>query len=340
MIIGALIGGATYTYLSLYNDNFEWGGLAKNILIGGAAGAVGGYVFQSLSYAGVWAYSISGAASSLVSSGLSTLLNGQDASYIWKNTLTGFVGGFGAYVGGGSFFNNLLWGAATGAATGALSSYLNGDDILEGALIGGIIGGALAITTSGIEMYKNKKDGYGFRTDTGVVKKLVKEAVNIHGVVDPAKAQRAIDYVRSKFGMEGVRMTYDNTLVGAYGITDPLTGDITIGNLAFKSADLLKATTVHELGHSLLDRVLDSSGSFIDWAYPQGAFNTTNSTLSDDGPLGYAQEIYNAGKMKIGISTLNSVDNPLWSQWNKGWLNKILYTVPARFNNKVILKYY
>lgn len=60
--------------------------------------------------------------------------------------------------------------------------------------------------------------------------------------------------------MKSANFTYDPNK-SDYGVTSPTTGNITIGPAAFKSAAFLNAAAVHELGHSILDRVLDSSGN-------------------------------------------------------------------------------
>ncbi|TRX42156.1 RHS repeat-associated core domain-containing protein [Flavobacterium restrictum] len=257
----------------------------------------------------------------------------------WKGAVVGAISGALGQFGGGVFLNNVIWGVATGIATGGINAALNGSDVGKGMLYGGLIGGAFASLTSLNEMATNYKAGYGFKTDSGVVKNLVKEA-NINGTIDAIRAQRAIDYVQVKYGMEGAKMTYDNSLKD-YGITDPVTGNITIGPVAFSSDAFLKATTVHELGHSILDRTM-SNGVFNGWKYPSGVFPANNSTLATDGPLGYAQEIYSYGKMNMGLTNLNSIRsaNPLWTEWSKGWFSKTFSLLPMRFENKIILKFY
>jgi RHS repeat-associated protein len=42
IVIGAIIGGTTYTAFALYAGNFSWGGFAKSVVIGGITGALGG----------------------------------------------------------------------------------------------------------------------------------------------------------------------------------------------------------------------------------------------------------------------------------------------------------
>jgi hypothetical protein len=130
--------------------------------------------------------------------------------------------------------------------------------------------------------------------------------------------QNAIDFVQAKYGMtvdfqgNNVSMTYNGNLTD-YGVTNPNTGNIEIGPAAFNSPSELKATMVHEFGHSVKDRILDAAGNFVNWQYPSGSFNSTNATLGTDGPLGYGNEIFNAGKLHIKSQYLAPRYNPLYS---------------------------
>jgi len=213
------------------------------------------------------------------------------------------------------------------AVTGGLDALLWGKDIKKGMLFGAAAGATFESVTSGIEAYGNYRNGHGFRTDIGVIKNYSKLG----------NYDQAIDFVQAKYRLTGVNMTYDATL-RQYGITDPLTGDVLIGNRAFDSPSLLKATAVHEYGHSTLDRVLDSTGKFIGWKYPIGSYSSGHSLLSGDGPIGYAQEIRNAGIMKISRSALkDSYLNPLWREWNRSLGGSLFINVlPRRFNNHYI----
>lgn len=56
------------------------------------------------------------------------------------------------------------------------------------------------------------------------------------------------------------------------------------------------------------------------------------------GPLGYANEIFNAGKLHIKSQFLAPNYNPLWSEWNKGF--KWYYLAPRRYNSPVTLRWY
>ncbi len=264
-----------------------------------------------------------GAAIGAISGGIN---NGWEGA--WKGALVGAVGGTLGQFGGGSLIGNIAWGAAEGGITGGLNSALYGGNFFDGALEGAKWGATFAAGTSGIEAVGNTIDGHGFRLDDGVIKNYAKKG----------QYQDAIDFVQNKFGLDGVTFKYDSKLTEAYGVTPPVGADLVyIGPSAFDSPDLLKATMVHEYGHALLDKVKTASGGFSHWAYP----STGTTTLSIDGPLGYAQEIYSSSKMKIGLKALNT-DNPLWNQWSNslGGGSKWKYVMPTRFNNKVKLKWY
>lgn len=250
-----------------------------------------------------------------------------------RGAAVGAVGGALSMVGGGTFAANLAWGITQGATTGGLDAALWGNDIGQGMLYGAIAGAAFATATSGIEGYGNYKDGHGFRTNEGAIRNYMNNGQH----------QNAIDFVQTKYGMtvnyqgNNVSMTYNGNLTD-YGITDPYTGNIEIGPAAFRSTSELKATIVHEFGHSVKDRVLDASGNFVQWQYPSGTFTSTSSTLVTDGPLGYANEIFNAGKLHIKSQYLAPRYNPLYSRWNKGL--KIFYLAPRRYTSPVTLRWY
>lgn len=102
--------------------------------------------------------------------------------------------------------------------------------------------------------------------------------------------------------MDGVTFKYDSKLIGAYGVTPTVGADLVedIGPALFTSPYLLKATMVHEYGHAIQDKIKTASGGFSKWTYAPGAFPAIDATLAADGPLGYAHEIYSAGRrMKI-----------------------------------------
>lgn len=207
---------------------------------------------------------------------------------------------------------------------------LSGGDFGSGFVNGAKIGALFAAGTSGIEAGINAISGHGFRLNEGVIKNYTKSGMY----------QDAIDFVQAKYNLSGTSMTYNSSLP-EYGVTHPGTGAIEIGPIAFNSPSLLKATIVHEYGHLVLDRLTTSSGAFSGWAYPSGSFSAIDATLAADGPLGYAQEIYSAGRMKTGLKALYT-DNPLWKEWSRslGGGSKWKYVIPMRFQNKALIKWY
>ncbi len=240
-----------------------------------------------------------------------------------RGAVTGAIGGALGMVGGGSLVANIAWGATEGAITGGIDAALWGTNIGKGALQGAAIGAAFAAATSGAEAYGNYRQGHGFRTDEGVINNYIRSA----------KYDKAIDFVQENYGLNGVNMNYDANLnndpkyVNATAVTNPQTGDVRVGPYSFGSADVLKRSVVHEYGHSTLDRVIGSNGRFT-WKYPPKSFPTSNATINGDGPIGYAQEIYNSGRMNISRSVMQRTQGYDWLI--KGSLR---HNIPRRFNH-------
>lgn len=238
-----------------------------------------------------------------------------------KGAAIGAVGGALSNFGGGSFLNNVGWGAAGGAITGGLWAWGFGGDIGKGILYGAASGAGGAAAQSFGEMAINAHDGYGWYTNEGTSRRLVADAT-AGGNVDPVKAQAAINFVQKRYGMSGVNMTFDNT-PGAYGTTD-LNANIKIGEAAFSSSSMLKATMVHEYGHAMENVIVGQR-----FVLPNRAAWNYN-----DGTTGYSYEIRNSGRMHISPSALSAL-NPNGSYANPLWycsgMSKWLYTVPQRF---------
>ncbi|KAA0227047.1 hypothetical protein EDS67_17745 [candidate division KSB1 bacterium] len=243
-----------------------------------------------------------------------------------KGAFVGAVGGALSNFGGGTFLNNLTWGAAEGAFTGGLNAALYKKDIERGMLRGAAWGSAFATITSGIEATRNKIEGYGFKTNEGVIKDLRNETINSSAATRSANANRTIDFVQKRYGMENVDMVYDPSIQD-YGVTNLNTGNVRIGPPAFNSTSELKATIAHEYAHSVLDRVM--IGGRWQWVSPMEAWNY------NDGIIGYGAEIVNSGRLRISHSTLagtfpNTTNhlNPYWHRfgWKKWW-----HLIPRRF---------
>lgn len=218
---------------------------------------------------------------------------------IWKGALVGAVGGTLGQFGGGSLLGNIAWGAGEGAITGGLNSTLYGGNFLDGALEGAKWGAVFAAGSSGIEATGNAINGHGFRLNEGVIKNYI----------DNGQFQDAIDFVQDKYNLLGPTMTYDATEKD-YGITSMLTGDIRIGSAAFKSPDHLKATIIHEYGHSVYDRVF--VGGKWAWKDKGAPWNY------GDGIIGYSEEIRQAGRMHINRAIHKAIVSTPGRNWTYG----------------------
>ncbi|MCG7281944.1 hypothetical protein MHJ94_11645 [Chryseobacterium taklimakanense] len=325
-IIGAAIGAGMYAIQAAISGSWSWGGFAKSILFGAVSGAVGGGVSTLFKAGSFMAGAMAGMAGGFSQGVLNTVVNGASANGIWQGALTGFLGGAAGMLGGGTLVGNMAWGAGTGALVGGVGSVLAGGNFWQGAMYGAITGAAFAAVSSGIEMVRNYRDGYGFRTNVGALKTLVRNA-NASGSIDSVAAQRAIDFVQNRYGLSGASITYDET-PGAYGTTS-LNGNIKIGSAAFESHSLLKATMIHEYTHSVSDRIL-VNGRW-EWSTKDEAPWNFN-----DGTRAYSSEIFNSGKMHINVSALKMLNpdgsyaNPVWYQ--PGYIKgKFWYTIPRRF---------
>jgi RHS repeat-associated protein len=265
----------------------------------------------------------------------------------WKGAIVGGVGGAFSLIGGGSFLANVAWGAGEAVVTNGLSNLLNNNPFFQGAGVAAAIGGGFAALTSWIEANRNFEDGYGFGTNKGIENSMIKEYRAAVGTTnEAAKANTLISFVKKRYGMLNANFMYDQSssfTSGAFGVTPPvLTNDIYVDPSAFGSTSLLKATMVHEYGRLILDKII--ANGVVNWAYPAGSYTNSlgNAILTADGPLGYAQEIYNAGRLHINPSILKPQQlNPLYSIWNGnryGW--KLFHLLPRRFNTGTILKFY
>lgn len=217
----------------------------------------------------------------------------------WRGAVVGGVAGALGQVGGGSLLGNIALGAAEGGLTGGLDAALWGNNIGQGFLQGAKWGAAFAAGTSGIEAAGNAIDGHGFRVNEGVIRNYSKNG----------QFQDAIDFVQNKYNLTGPQMTYDPT-VNDYGVTNLNSGNIRIGPAAFKSPDYLKATIIHEYGHSALERAV--VGGKWTWTSPGRPWNY------GDGIVGYGEEIRQAGRMHIGRSVLNATVSTPGSNWVYG----------------------
>jgi RHS repeat-associated protein len=274
-------------------------------------------------------------------SGERTFLGG-----FWRGAAVSAAGVALGGIGGGSLLGNVAWGVGQGVVVNELSNILNGNPAFQGAGTAALFGGAFALLSSGIEAFRNWNDGYGFNTDRGALNRMVKDYNSSVGLeTEISKANRAMEFVQNRYGMDGAKFNYDQyskMTEGDFGATArDATNNAFIDPSAFKNSSILKATMVHEYGHVMLDKII-AEGRFYGMRGPySGRFKIP--VLETDGPNGFAQEIYNSGRLHLKPSFLRSSinSNPLYNLWNPnyhGW--RAQYILPRRFSPKVSLKFY
>ncbi len=281
-------------------------------------------------------------------SGMNAVENhGKFLNGFWRGAIVGGVGGALSMIGGGSMIAQMAIGAGEGAVTGGLQALLNRDNLGQGMLTGAAVGAAFAGVSASIEGIRNYRDGYGFGTNDGRVKKLVDDAVlDYVGTVDPAKAQIAIDFTVKRYDLGLTNYRYDAAAVpdGIAAVTTRK--EVLVGPLSFKSFQnvkahqIFKSTMAHEWGHAYYDYFLPASSESVPG--PRAAWN------HNDGSNGYRSEFLQAGNMHISrrvvttiIPSLNSwtygskiirAGQPLNPLWHTGTVNnRWKYFIPWRF---------
>jgi RHS repeat-associated protein len=297
-----------------------------------------------------WTPIIVGAIVGGISNGITTHARGGDFfDGAWKGAVVGAVGGALSNIGGGSFLNNIVFGAWEGYVTGGLNAYLNNSSMDKGMLWGTISGIGFASANTGIEAFGNWRHKLGFKTNDGVIRSYIKNDERL----------KAIDFIANKYGMRmdphgySVNYYYDAGLK-AFGQVQPCdfsvidvfknngstidrAQGIYISSNAFESISLLKAVIVHEWGH-WMDRIV-INGEFTGYFHPKYTYDANYwfpkldpeyELLFDDNISGYAQQIFNSGRLHIyGDALKNSLKNPVWKEWNSS--TKWFYTIPHRF---------
>jgi hypothetical protein len=260
----------------------------------------------------------------------------------WKGAIVGAVGGALGQFGGGTFLNNVVWGAGTGAITGGLSAGLNGGDIGKGMLYGAAIGGAFAFGQSTIQSINNYSDYGMFGTNDGVFNRMVDDAFTGNTttgtyVIDQVKAQKALDFWQVRNG--GPNLSFASGQ--SNGNTD-VYGKIKIGDGAFVGGHrAVREQISHEMGHYLNNVNWDKG--IVGGKVTNPKFINLNSQYGGDGIYGYNGAIESTGKYHVGLkmisngtyyrpNTLWYVSNPYrntaWQTYN--W-TKWFYLIPHRF---------
>ncbi|MFV1883202.1 MAG: RHS repeat-associated core domain-containing protein [Balneola sp.] len=253
-----------------------------------------------------------------------------------KGAIVGGVSGALGQIGGGSLIADMAWAASEGVVTNGVSNAMNRDQFFENAGRAGIASAGTSFLFNLPEAIQNTRDGFGFNTDIGSFQKAAKEAVS-NGVVDPSKAQRALDFWVDRFG--GPKLSYIPTKNSSGGLNasnvNPRTGDVSISGVNFiQGPKHVTRTIVHESAHYYKSIVWTSGpGSSTNGFRIEGAGEIGNP----HGTIGYYDAIKEAGRYNIGYHAVakgsgNGFTSPLvpvaWKSF--GW-KKWLYQVPVRF---------
>ena len=186
---------------------------------------------------------------------------------------------------GMSFAANLGLGTAEGAFTGGLNAALWGDDVGKG-MLWGAAGGAL-MTTVTSENMSNLFKGEGFYTNENVFNNMMGRGVGKQEILDYFGFKA--DYVAER-AVDGLG-TVDGKAY--YGSTNPVTGNIKIGDLAFSSYDNLKGTYTKELFTHFRVTSGKELALYSDWQ-SLGDFGK-NIKYYPEEALGFRNAFYNMG---------------------------------------------
>lgn len=301
-IIGAIIGGVTYTGMSLYQGNFTWMGLIKSVGIGAVSGAITSGIgdlaealFPNATCTGMTAAtSTQVALSAIGKAGFQAIMHGYSQ---------GFIAG----VSGGDFFQG-FWSAAVssvvssatgglnaatglsgtagdistmffGTVSGGLTSKLTGGNFWEGAAIG--------LTVSGLNhTFHQISKPFEFKDDTveELVSKLQQEKKGtvLTGKEIKAKygikqnVQRAISEVKVLGGGKYDVTWKNKMLINSGTVLRVKDGELTVKSLSISNKN------GYSLSGSAISAVIDGvkfPKLFLDGNYIYGV--KKNNTLTD-----------------------------------------------------------
>jgi len=262
--------------------------------------------------------------------GMKSMEQGKGFWYgAWRGGVVGAVGGGLSMIGGAgmSFAANLGLGTAEGAVTGGLDAALWGNDVGKG-MLWGAAGGAL-LTTATSENMKNLFKGEGFYTNENVFNNMMErgmgkqEILNYFGFKADYVAERTVDGLGTVGGK------------AYYGSTNPVTGNIKIGDLAFSSYDNLKGTYTKELFTHFRVTSGKELALYPDWQ-SLGDFGKNIKYFPEEA-LGFRNAFYNMGLYPGSSINYLSLANSYWFQSyysslmrDKAWYN-FIFRIPRRW---------
>lgn len=288
----------------------------------------------------IWAPVIVGAMVGAFINGMRTEMRGGNWwDGYWKGALVGAAGGALAQVGGGYYISNALWGTAQGAITGGLSAALNGENIGRGIFWGAAAGFAFATLTSGMECYRNSRDGYGFYTNKGAINKLV----------TARNYQKSFEFMEKRYGFThtnlGDKINYEITNdIETSAEFDPKTSTIRMRPSTFDNTNKFLSNYTHEIGHSQtvdiiqdfqeLDELSKPIYNEIKYCKADGWGSEFNSAkmpiwqreiMLKDGPYGFTSELKMMGRLQYFNQLKYNYISPVYG------LKRYLYAIPQRF---------
>ena len=301
-------------------------------------------IFASQSFSAVAVPIIGEIEYSIITSGATAIKSGMTFwDGAWRGLLGGLITAPLAGIGGGDLLINLAWGAAEGAISGGVNSILWGNDFASGLLFGAASGIGFAAFSSAGEASLNFEENYGFRTNNGVIRNIIKKG----------KYDDAIMFIQKRYnllifnGNMKANMSYDPQFDKCSGGTACTVADGGLGYTcfsddAFTNPAVLKGTVIHEYAHLALDAIRDINGNIGGWYFNDPIGLATyeslkgDNILTEDGPIGYSNTIRNSGKLNIPYGHI--VKNRLFPEWNKETL--FFHTIPRRFPSQIKISYY
>jgi len=268
-----------------------------------------------------------GAGIGVLTNGVGNAMNDQKFfSGAGKAALVGGIGGALGQFGGGSLLNDIAWGAVEGGITGGIGAELNGGNFGDGFLKGAAIGASATFAYNLPGAIKNAKGGYGFNTNMGSFDNLAKDAVS-GGVVDPVKAQGALDFWADRFGGPTLNFTTTGSPSTSTTGTVKITGQKFIDGVGH-----VKRAIAHETGHWVHN--LNWDGGKVGGTISSPKFiNLDRSVFGGDGVYGYHTAIKKAGKYHIGYKAISNGRGAfrVAPAWNSFGSSKWWHLIPRRF---------
>ena len=291
---------------------WSWGNFWKSLV-----GAVVGIIVTAMTMGAATPFWVAAMYGGMAGGALTGGLQGGWKGALMGAAIGGAMGGLGGWAGGIAVAHGMggVFLAGTLAAGAGAAAATDSWDSFAGGLTGAVLGTGFVKT----QQFQNFKAGNGFKSNQGVMDKMVKDG----------RLQEAADYSADKYGYQ--RGTYDPNNPGfqndptTTASTNPRTGDIKYSRSAFFNAKTgeyvptrLQATGFHESQHYdqyLMDAPMwGNDPQTGDWGIINRAaleIDATSQTILNSNRLGLSQsEIY--GEIKYYNQNADSLGQPHW----------------------------